>query len=113
MVLDIKRGLASIPGGTPWTTDSINKEFIRIFRLGIKESRSGNGLPKQGAEPLSPIVASLILYVSTPEYYLSLGIRDDTPGIPSPGFLGISSIIALLCSLQDGLRTGELTAKHV
>ena len=87
-------------------------EFVRLFRQGLKISKGGEGIPKEGSEPLTPYCATLIHYTVTPPNIMSLGFNFDTQK-PDPGFLGVTANVAALCMLTDGLRTGEVTSRVV
>ena len=100
-----------MPGGRSWETLPTDVEFTRLFRLGIKDCRGGDGVPKEGSEPLTPICAALLHYTVTPDAYMNLGV--NAKGKPVPGFLGIAANISALCTVTDGLRTGEVTCRVV
>ena len=47
----------------------------------------------------------------TPEAYMYLGVNSEGKAVP--GFLGIAANVSALCTVTDGLRTGEVTCRVV
>ena len=117
MVSEIESSIVFRPSDAPQRTCLLNRRALNIFKAGLKYLNEQGSFPSMGSQPLTPLQIACLSYSATPPYQLELGAMRDSFEFEvigsRPGFMGKASFISILTCIPDGLRIGDLSAKHV